>query len=104
MLFLHADFFIDRQEPDDRVVQSGGRSSMVELQPSKLIAWVRFPSPAHPLNKRHRTVPFIFSLNQVYPNLYKSYELTHSEFHYDGAQQTLHLFPCCPTMNAFRLP
>ena len=24
----------------------GGRSSMVELQPSKLIAWVRFPSPA----------------------------------------------------------
>ncbi|GEM_PF-1318321 len=23
-----------------------GRSSMVELQPSKLIAWVRFPSPA----------------------------------------------------------
>jgi hypothetical protein len=24
----------------------GGRSSMVELQPSKLVAWVRFPSPA----------------------------------------------------------
>ncbi len=23
-----------------------GRSSMVELQPSKLVAWVRFPSPA----------------------------------------------------------
>src|SRR6185436_5086369 len=26
--------------------RSRGRSSMVELQPSKLIAWVRFPSPA----------------------------------------------------------
>ena len=26
----------------------GGRSSMVERQPSKLIAWVRFPSPAPP--------------------------------------------------------
>jgi hypothetical protein len=23
-----------------------GRSSMVELQPSKLVVWVRFPSPA----------------------------------------------------------
>ncbi len=28
------------------VVEAGGCSSMVELQPSKLIAWVRFPSPA----------------------------------------------------------
>ena len=27
-------------------VPQGGRSSMVERQPSKLIAWVRFPSPA----------------------------------------------------------
>ena len=27
-------------------VLQGGCSSMVELQPSKLIAWVRFPSPA----------------------------------------------------------
>jgi hypothetical protein len=25
-----------------------GRSSMVELQPSKLVVWVRFPSPALP--------------------------------------------------------
>ena len=29
-----------------KVVEAGGCSSMVELQPSKLIAWVRFPSPA----------------------------------------------------------
>jgi hypothetical protein len=28
-----------------------GCSSMVELQPSKLVAWVRFPSPA-PKNKQ----------------------------------------------------
>ena len=27
-------------------IQVGGRSSMVEPQPSKLMAWVRFPSPA----------------------------------------------------------
>ena len=31
----------------------GGCSSMVELQPSKLIAWVRFPSPAPVCDKAH---------------------------------------------------
>src|SRR3954467_15381827 len=29
-----------------RLRKTSGCSSMVELQPSKLIAWVRFPSPA----------------------------------------------------------
>ena len=30
---------------------AGGCSSMAELQPSKLVTWVRFPSPA-PIQKR----------------------------------------------------
>jgi hypothetical protein len=30
----------------ESVGSAGGCSSMVELQPSKLITWVRFPSPA----------------------------------------------------------
>ena len=38
--------------------RSCGRSSMVELQPSKLIAWVRFPSPAPTLlPRRARPAP-----------------------------------------------
>ena len=32
--------------PSDRTGERGGCSSMVEPQPSKLMAWVRFPSPA----------------------------------------------------------
>ena len=41
-----------------------GCSSMVELQPSKLITWVRFPSPAPELN-----------LFGIVPNLiYRTYE------------------------------
>ena len=32
----------------------GGRSSMVEPQPSKLDTWVRFPPPAPAFNKRDR--------------------------------------------------
>ena len=31
---------------DFQPVEEGGCSSMVEPQPSKLMAWVRFPSPA----------------------------------------------------------
>jgi hypothetical protein len=30
----------------DHLTSISGRSSVVELQPSKLVAWVRFPSPA----------------------------------------------------------
>ena len=33
-------------EKNKRATENCGCSSMVELQPSKLVAWVRFPSPA----------------------------------------------------------
>ena len=35
-----------RPRPADRATRGCGCSSMVEPQPSKLVAWVRFPSPA----------------------------------------------------------
>ena len=37
----------------DIQTNSGGCSSTVELQPSKLITWVRFPSPAPAVNCAH---------------------------------------------------
>ena len=38
-------------------MSSCGCSSMVESQPSKLVAWVRFPSPAPRRRKKFRFVP-----------------------------------------------
>ena len=37
----------------DIQTNSGGCSSTVELQPSKLITWVRFPSPAPAVKRAH---------------------------------------------------
>ena len=46
---------------------SGGCSSMVEPQPSKLVTWVRFPSPA-PMKK----CPVLFLMKEMMPGVFLS--------------------------------
>ena len=57
---------VDVAGPSPVYRSTRGCSSMVELQPSKLVTWVRFPSPAHKKRpmQTHRSIFYAFFISQ----------------------------------------
>ena len=56
------------RELTERQIELCGCSSMVEFQPSKLVTWVRFPSPA-PSKKFEKTLKKFLTRTKRYGNI-----------------------------------